>query len=37
MMVYAGRDHFIEQGLELENYISDAFEYNSNPAISAEG
>lgn len=37
VMVYAGRDHFIEQGLELENYISDAFEYNSNPAISAEG
>jgi CDP-4-dehydro-6-deoxyglucose reductase len=37
VMVYAGRDHFIDQGLELENYISDAFEYNSKQSMQAQG
>lgn len=37
VMVYAGRDHFIEQGLEMENYISDAFEYNSKQSMQAQG
>ena len=35
VMVYAGRDHFPAQGLDLEHYISDAFEYNSKQAIRA--
>lgn len=36
VMVYAGRDHFPQQGLDLENYISDAFEYNSNQSMQAQ-
>jgi CDP-4-dehydro-6-deoxyglucose reductase len=36
-MVYAGRDHFPARGLDLENYISDAFEYNSTQALQAQG
>jgi CDP-4-dehydro-6-deoxyglucose reductase len=37
VMVYAGRDHFAAQGLDLENYISDAFEYNSTQSMRAQG
>ena len=36
-MVYAGRDLFPARGLDLENYISDAFEYNSTQAMQAQG
>jgi CDP-4-dehydro-6-deoxyglucose reductase len=36
VMVYAGRDHFPAQGLDLKNYVSDAFEYNSNQSIQAQ-
>jgi CDP-4-dehydro-6-deoxyglucose reductase len=35
VMVYAGRDHFPAQGLDLQHYISDAFEYNSKQALRA--
>ena len=37
VMVYAGRDHFPARGLDLANYISDAFEYNSRQAMRANG
>ncbi|NOZ36746.1 MAG: CDP-6-deoxy-delta-3,4-glucoseen reductase [Gammaproteobacteria bacterium] len=29
-MVYAGRDSFVDQGLDLEHYYSDAFEFSSD-------
>jgi len=35
VMVYAGRDCFPAQGLDLEHYVSDAFEYNSRQALRA--
>ena len=35
VMVYAGRDHFPDRGLDLAHYISDAFEYNSRQAMRA--